>query len=97
MSAERWIQCPRCLQKCQEDRTRAIRRAEALYGVAKPAEYIKAIQETKAMSKRSGDRFRESYDIGVDESNGTFTIRYSGRCSKCGLTHTFKHNEEVPI
>lgn len=41
-------------------------------------------------------KFREDFDIGVN-LDGRFYVSYAGRCKKCGLIHTFKHEESVSL
>lgn len=96
MSADNWMHCPRCEQAHVENRQKEIQKAKNLYGVIGPDEYNAAMQIAEAIPESPEDEtFRENYEIGM-ESEGTFTIGYSGHCTECDYSHDFDHTEEVP-
>lgn len=37
--------------------------------------------------------FREDYEIGMN-TDGSFVVIYSGRCTECDLRHEFKHTAQ---
>jgi hypothetical protein len=92
MSADNWAVCPRCKQdaiRAREDKQLA---ADKAYGTAPPEEYLamlKAIDGPLVFA----ETFRENYEQGVRD--GIYYVGYHGKCSECGLTHKFKHEQPL--
>ena len=95
MSADNWAVCPKCKAaaiKAREDKQLAIGKA---YGSVPPQEYLdmlKAIEGPLVFP----ETFREDYEQGV-LPDGEYYISYCGSCEECGLSHSFKHSEQLKL
>lgn len=97
MSADGYSVCPRCLDNAR--RELAVRAAEvqAMYGVAPPTEYTRALQSLPTVDPESFRTFREEYEVGLRHEyepghtgrvvgvEGTVRWSYGGGCDVCGL------------
>ena len=95
MSADAWRVCPKCKHRAEVARNEKIKKADAAYGRITPDEW-KRMNDDANKPIKLGETFREDYEILMDES-GEFSIRYSGRCTKCGWGHEFDHSECVEV
>jgi hypothetical protein len=98
MSAGNWAECPRCKRRLGDEAVRLRSEADSAYGIASLEEWKEkdAAATSAALTALSGleeNTFREDYEIGV--FGETFFVSYFGECSKCGLSHSFKHDAPV--
>ena len=97
MSADNWALCPRCKEQRQKDVAVLHEKARTAYGNV-PVEQFDEIRAAAEALEAQGDEglwtFREDYELGVLE-DGEFYVTYRGGCSKCSLSHGFKHSEQV--
>ena len=94
MSADNWAICPRCLAKAKATRAALNTESRAAYGVL-PAEEYEALRGRAAEPINEEDfrTLREDYEVGIYA--GTFSVNYGGGCKACGLSHEFKHEEQI--
>lgn len=107
MSANNWTRCPRCYDQKVQSVVRADkleREAQLQYGKVSAEEYIALVKRASDKRLATADElnrfeqtFREDYDIGLSKETGNFVVRYTGRCSVCGLKVDFKHEQEVKV
>ncbi len=95
MSADRWAICPKCKRTENEKRDAAIRKAKASYGKVPEEKYRAAIEEAGTPIDLQ-ETFREDYEQGMDD-DGTYSVSYSGRCTRCGFSHKYTHSEDVSL
>jgi hypothetical protein len=94
MSANNWGICPRCLAKAEADQMARIAKSRAAYGVLPADEYEELRgQAAEPISPEDFRTLREDYEIGIFD--GTFSINYGSSCKTCGLSHEFKHEEQI--
>lgn len=92
MSADNWTTCPKCLaaDAAKSDANR--KQVAESYGKVASEEYLKRVA---ALTKGPAleDTLREDYEIGIYK--GEFFVSYTGSCSVCKFSHSFKHKEKV--
>lgn len=95
MSADNWRKCPKCLKRADAEKLKKHEEAAKAYGQVNAEQWRHMIREAeKPVSLK--DDFREDYEIGVTDC-GEFYVRYSGSCTRCGWSHTFKHGVKLDI
>jgi hypothetical protein len=95
MSADNWTHCPQCRADAMRAKRSLEAEAKATYGKKSPEEY-ESLRAAASMTLHVEPEFREDYEIGVD-SDGLFTVDYSGRCQSCGFRYAFKHSEKLKV
>ena len=97
MGADNWAVCPKCSVNHEAVRLKAVHDATVLYGKIAAVEYEVRIAKARAIPPDFGSTtLREDYEIGIF-SEGVFEIRYRGHCDKCGLSHVFRHREQLKL
>ncbi|MEU3476429.1 hypothetical protein [Rhodococcus sp. NPDC006774] len=97
MSADNWAECP----KCKRDRETKLAKLDADIASQYGKVTVEAFDELRrrATEERTAKinlhTFREDYEIGVYD--GEFYISYTGGCSVCGITHSFKHEAKLDL
>lgn len=97
MSADNWTVCPRCFHRKQEGVESRKAEVDAAYGKV-PVDQFDAMRAEfeKYRDEPMPQNWREDYEIGLyDDGSGAFFVSYSGSCNECGLSHEFKHQEQV--
>ncbi|GAB3776643.1 hypothetical protein FB382_004355 [Nocardioides ginsengisegetis] len=97
MSADNWGVCPQCKVSRERDIANTERAVAETYGKVSVEKFDDARARLEA--KRAEPiqyTLREDYEMGLDE-DGEFYVIYSGGCRECGLTHKFKHSEQVDL
>lgn len=93
MSANNWMECPKCKQEAETTQADVIEKVRAQYGKLPEQEYrhamIKAGESVKLQKT-----FREDYEQGMDEE-GEYSVSYSGHCGKCGFSHEYTFSQQV--
>jgi len=95
--ADNWAVCPRCWIEHTKARAEREKELRAAYGKVSAEEYI-AMRKDVEKEGEAGieDTFREEYGIGVIY-NGSFHLRYTGKCSTCNLEYKFSYNlDQIP-
>ena len=93
MGADRWAICPKCKRTANEKRDAEIRKARASYGKVSEEKYRTAM-ESAGSSLHFDETFREDYEQGTDD-DGTYSISYSGLCTRCGFSHRYEFSQDV--
>jgi len=96
MGADNWRVCPRCLKKARFDHAAAQNTARDAYGKVPLEKFLQLKQEADKPFQEPKESFREDYEIGVD-TDGEFSVTYSGRCQECDLSFSFKTTEQVKV
>lgn len=99
MSADNWDICPRCLKKAKREREEKVQAVAEAYGKVPAEEYERMHSEAAAIEdfgdKEEHHTLREDYELGIFKADGEFYVRYSGKCTVCSFSHTFKHDEKL--
>lgn len=93
MSADNWTICPRCKIAHDKGVDLSIQAAASAYGKVPVEDYL-ALRAAAQNPLEQETNFREDYELGVD-FNGSFSVSYTGSCSKCGLKFSYKHEETL--
>lgn len=96
MSADNWAVCPRCHRQYVEIAAKVAADVEAAYGNVPAEQYLDMLKNSQKPKEEEGSSFREYYELGVS-ADGSFYVRYSGRCTVCGLRHEFKFDNSVSM
>ena len=96
MSADNWMQCPRCLLAEGQRLAEREKVVKDSYGNVPREEYQRRVAELAGGAPELPETFREDYEMGVTDS-GEFYVSYRGTCTECGLLHEFKHTEQLAI
>lgn len=97
MSADNWTQCPRCLNRRAMEIENKTTQVAASYGKVDVETFDRLRAECETLkADRLEDNFREDYEI-YGAEDGTVEVRYSGKCTTCGLALTFKHSHEIDM
>lgn len=83
MSADRWTQCPKCVDTIQVAHIKAKEALKNMYGTMPADEFVEKMNKLE-QDPGVEQNFREDWEIGVF-GNG-LTIRYYGQCRDCGFT-----------
>lgn len=99
MSAENWDICPSCLKKATKDRADKVQAVTDAYGKV-PADEYELMRADVAASALFGEKedehtLREDYELGIFHDEDTFYVEYSGKCTVCDFSKTFKHSEKL--
>lgn len=94
MSADNWADCPRCKANHAKAVADHKEKIAALYGKVSADEYEAA--KAMALPTFKAKTFREDYEQGLF-ADGKYHVIYGGQCDACGLAHSFKHSEPVPL
>lgn len=95
MGADNWGECPRCFVKQKEryeDKQQAVIDG---YGKVSSEEY-EDLKAEAAVEIAEEYTLREDYEIGIMH-DGEFYVIYKGKCTVCGFSHNFKHEEKLEI
>lgn len=93
MSASNWDICPRCKARELSRIADAKERADHAYGAVPVEEFDRLRAEAdKPFNEETFRTFREDYEF-YGAEDGAITATYSGECSVCGLSCSFKHVE----
>ena len=95
MSADNWTRCPRCIEKAKRDHDALCIKVRESYGKVAAEEYLELLERSLTMPTVE-QTFSEYYELGICE-DGEFYVSYSGSCSNCGFSHTFKHSEQLNL
>lgn len=100
MSANNLVKCPRCKANRIKTAQESEAKVQEAYGTVGLEEFnqLRAIADAQALAvDASGlETFREDYEIyGADE--GEVRVRYSGRCTRCGLELNFTHRHPLDL
>lgn len=88
MSADNWTKCP----QCQRRKLDAVSAARELYGKVPVEQYEAKLAEAREqVNDASDESLREDYSIGT--WRGVFRVEYSSRCTSCGYSKEFQHEE----
>jgi hypothetical protein len=79
--ADRYSYCPICTKSLNK-------KLKEGYGKLPEAEYKQIQNQLHAL----GYTVREDYEMGIHD--GAFFVDYHGKCSECGFTHKFNHEEQ---
>lgn len=90
MGADNWEHCPRCIKQAEERQQDLKKQAEANYGKV-PIEEFNRLQALASVSPEVFQTFREDYAFSL-ESDCVYA-EYCGRCTECGFSIAFKHQE----
>ncbi len=93
MSPTNWAVCPKCSNSAKLQLEEEKKKVEESYGKVSSQEYRKLEQE-RPKSVKLEPTLREDFDIGI-LVEGKFSVVYNARCDKCGLKHSFKHEEMI--
>lgn len=98
MSADNWSQCPNCLRIAWAETKAKLEAAATSYGKVAPEEYDRLRREAQSLNPDVDldATLREDFQIGTSTS-GEFSVFYKCSCLACGLTHSFKHVEQVRL
>jgi hypothetical protein len=92
MSADNWAICPRCLGEAHKANEAERTRVAALYGKVPIEEFDAARAAIVAVDVKGYYTFREDYEF-YGAEDGEIQVRYSGNCSKCGLSAEIKDSK----
>lgn len=89
MSADNWIQCPKCASARAAEIARREQDVAGQYGLV-PVEEFDASRKTLAafVAERPEETFREDYEF-YGAAEGAVEWSYSGTCTTCGLRVKF--------
>lgn len=92
MSADNWIQCPRCLRRHAREIERFRVNVDASYGNVPVEEFDQLRAALKTLQERALERtFSEYWEIGIlHDGDSDLIIDYRGACNVCGLEHKRK-------
>lgn len=95
VSADNWAVCPKCKELAIKAREEKMLAAGKAYGSVPPTEYLEMLKAVDTPLVHP-ETFREDYELGV-MADGSFYVSYSGSCKECGLSHKFKHEEQLAL
>lgn len=97
MSADNYAVCPRCAKRRENELAARAEKLQAMYGKESLEEFDRARTELAAeQTKRLAETFRENYEI-YGAEDGVVRVTYSGGCSLCSLSLTFKHEHPLDV
>lgn len=95
MSADNWDVCPRCVIAREKKIAEAENRAVESYGKVPISEYHRLVSAARDIDNIAplDTTLREDYEIGIVK--GKFYVIYSGRCTECGFSLEYKHEQDI--
>lgn len=95
MSADNYTTCPRCEHQHQENLSQMAVELAETYGKLPLEEWERTRQDHEAAKRvQLEESFREDYEF-HGAGTGEVTASYSGICSRCGLSTSFKHKHQI--
>lgn len=94
MSADRWLFCPGCEKKAEQERKDLLKQIKDGYGKIPIDEYMVLVERSTQPQESAVTRsLREDWEIGI--RGDEFSVNYGADCQECGFSHRFKHTEKV--
>lgn len=93
MSADNWMECPKCKAEAASERLKNIEFLKQQYGKIPADVYMARMKEAEKMPLID-EEMREDWEIGMDD-DGEFSVGYSASCQSCGFTFCFEHSENA--
>lgn len=95
MSADNWTICPNCAGKIEAVRRELGKQVSTAYGSVPQEEYLKLRRRFDEVSKVTPKHtLREDFEVGI-KPGGNFHIWYEARCTECGWSFTFQHDQKA--
>jgi hypothetical protein len=91
MGADNWAICPKCRVAAIKVREKLYSKAEKAYGSKSADEYL-ALRAEAEKPLAMEQTLREDYGLGVG-IDGVFGVGYRARCTTCGFSYEYQHNE----
>lgn len=96
MSADNWGECPKCETQRQADIVALSQKSSDSYGKVSVDAFDAMRQELADLLNNDMDAtLREDYEFYLDPDTGVFEARYSARCTECGWSFKFNHEEKA--
>ena len=94
MSADRWTQCPQCLERHELKLAASQKNLCEAYGEMTQDEWL-AFKEEVDSPDPLEETLREDYEQGLDSETYEYSVAYSCSCSVCGWGHKFNHKHDA--
>lgn len=95
MSADSWTKCPKCRHEALRVQGKALKEANAAYGVKKMDVFL-SIKKAAEVPIKLEDTLAGNHDIGIS-STGQFKVIYEAHCQICDFKYKYSFQETVPI
>jgi len=88
MSADKWEECPQCLDRATAEHEKLVKQHQEHYGVLSPEEWMEEGRQLDLFNGMIDNTFREDFEWWTEE--GKLLGSWRGSCTMCGLTFTHK-------